>query len=157
MSKRCPHPYSTSTAALSNLFAAIQCTCVAAITDGYASAWELHWDVNLLTIIYMVSTTLNEPKIHSPLRLPPLCQLPIDSATARLTATTSPSLPSVDCRLSIITCAGQCRLANCHDHHEKQQGPLAPGLVVVVDSVPVFVLRPPRHLQEMMRLRPAGR
>ncbi|KAF3784481.1 WAT1-related protein [Nymphaea thermarum] len=50
MSKRYPHPYSSS--ALLNLFAAIQCTCVAAITDRDPSAFELRWDVNLLTIIY---------------------------------------------------------------------------------------------------------
>ncbi|XP_031490686.2 WAT1-related protein At1g68170-like isoform X2 [Nymphaea colorata] len=50
MSKRYPHPYSSS--ALLNLFAAIQSTCVAAITDWDPSAWELRWDVNLLTIIY---------------------------------------------------------------------------------------------------------
>ncbi|XP_049934791.1 uncharacterized protein LOC116257679 [Nymphaea colorata] len=51
MSERYPHPY-TSTA-LVNLIAAVQCTCIAAITEGDASAWKLRWDVNLFTALYV--------------------------------------------------------------------------------------------------------
>ncbi|KAF3788694.1 WAT1-related protein [Nymphaea thermarum] len=51
MSERYPHPY-TSTA-LFNLIAAVQCTCVAAITERDASAWKLRWDANLFTVLYV--------------------------------------------------------------------------------------------------------
>ncbi|KAF3771781.1 WAT1-related protein [Nymphaea thermarum] len=52
MSEKYPHPY-TSTAIV-NLIAAVQCTCIAAITERDASAWKLRWDINLFTALYLV-------------------------------------------------------------------------------------------------------
>ncbi|KAF3772311.1 WAT1-related protein [Nymphaea thermarum] len=51
MSEKYPHPY-TSTAIV-NLVAAVQCTCIAAITERDASAWKLRWDINLFTALYV--------------------------------------------------------------------------------------------------------
>ncbi|XP_031503875.1 WAT1-related protein At1g09380-like [Nymphaea colorata] len=50
-SERYPDPYTSTT--LLNLIAAVQCTCIAAITERDASAWKLHWDVNLFTALYV--------------------------------------------------------------------------------------------------------
>ncbi|KAF3777296.1 WAT1-related protein [Nymphaea thermarum] len=48
------NPY-TSTA-LVNLIAAVQCTCIAAVTERDASAWKLHWDGVVISGMVMLFT-----------------------------------------------------------------------------------------------------